>query len=192
MSRSLLIVFGSETGTAQDVAENLRREALQRRIAVRICAFDDCDVDVCFVFSRSYCYLWRPAECTAIANLFPYDRLHCRLMESNCVPNYLYRPLDSLFLTLFLMEGIHFWDPPFSPLLDVSFRDGNRLCGFDDRSGRVSTEHARSVETSPAQITYINVSLFGWLLYCFSAYIFLNPLFEDNRLETSTSFVFYL
>ena len=43
MSRSLLILYGSETGCAQDVAENLARQARRRRFYAKTMAMDDYD-----------------------------------------------------------------------------------------------------------------------------------------------------
>ncbi|KAI8380771.1 hypothetical protein BD560DRAFT_365320 [Blakeslea trispora] len=43
MSRSLLILYGSETGCAQDVAENLARQARRRHFHARTMAMDDYD-----------------------------------------------------------------------------------------------------------------------------------------------------
>ncbi|ORX46531.1 riboflavin synthase domain-like protein [Hesseltinella vesiculosa] len=41
MDRSILILYGSETGCAQDVAETLGRQARRRRFKVRVLAMDD-------------------------------------------------------------------------------------------------------------------------------------------------------
>ncbi|KAI8638479.1 hypothetical protein BD408DRAFT_422998 [Parasitella parasitica] len=43
MDRSLLILYGSETGCAQDVAENLARQARRRHFKTRAIAMDDYD-----------------------------------------------------------------------------------------------------------------------------------------------------
>ncbi|KAI1714864.1 FAD binding domain-containing protein [Ditylenchus destructor] len=43
---SLLILFGSETGAAQDAAETVWREARQRRVPARVMAFDDYDIEM--------------------------------------------------------------------------------------------------------------------------------------------------
>jgi hypothetical protein len=43
MSRPLLILYGSETGTAQDVAENLGRQARRRHFNTRVIAMDEYD-----------------------------------------------------------------------------------------------------------------------------------------------------
>jgi sulfite reductase alpha subunit-like flavoprotein len=43
---SLLILYGSETGTAQDVAETLWRDARRRRLQVRLMAMDDYEIQV--------------------------------------------------------------------------------------------------------------------------------------------------
>ncbi|PAV76443.1 hypothetical protein WR25_11607 isoform E [Diploscapter pachys] len=43
---SLLILYGSETGTAQDVGESLRREALMRNLTVRLISMDEYDLHV--------------------------------------------------------------------------------------------------------------------------------------------------
>lgn len=42
---SLLILYGSETGTAQDTAESLRREALLQALTVRLMGLDDYNID---------------------------------------------------------------------------------------------------------------------------------------------------
>jgi sulfite reductase alpha subunit-like flavoprotein len=39
-SPQLLVLFGSQTGTAQDVAERLGREALRRRLGCHVQALD--------------------------------------------------------------------------------------------------------------------------------------------------------
>lgn len=41
---SILILYGSETGTAQDIAESLRREAQMRHLAARVFELDEYDV----------------------------------------------------------------------------------------------------------------------------------------------------
>lgn len=46
-SNSLLILYGSETGTAQDVAEGFWRDAKHRRIPVRVFELDDYTIEVC-------------------------------------------------------------------------------------------------------------------------------------------------
>ena len=38
--RRLLVLFGSQTGTAQDVAERIGRDAWRRRFSVRVLAMD--------------------------------------------------------------------------------------------------------------------------------------------------------
>ena len=40
MDRKLLILFGSQTGTAQDVAEKLTKEAKRRHFSVKVMAMD--------------------------------------------------------------------------------------------------------------------------------------------------------
>ncbi|XP_072792598.1 NADPH-dependent diflavin oxidoreductase 1 isoform X2 [Taeniopygia guttata] len=42
--RGLLVLFGSQTGTAQDVAERVGREARRRHLRCRVQALDSCDV----------------------------------------------------------------------------------------------------------------------------------------------------
>lgn len=44
-TNSLLILYGSETGTAQDVAESFWRDAKHRRLPVRVFEFDDYAVE---------------------------------------------------------------------------------------------------------------------------------------------------
>ena len=39
--RRLLVLYGSQTGTAQDVAERIGREAWRRRFSARVLAMDD-------------------------------------------------------------------------------------------------------------------------------------------------------
>ena len=39
-SRKLLVLYGSQTGTAQDVAERIGREAKRRHFATRVTALD--------------------------------------------------------------------------------------------------------------------------------------------------------
>ena len=43
---SILILYGSETGTAQDIAESLRREAQMRHLAARVFELDEYDIGV--------------------------------------------------------------------------------------------------------------------------------------------------
>lgn len=43
MSRSLVILYGSETGCAQDVAETLGRQARHRHFKTKVMAMDDYD-----------------------------------------------------------------------------------------------------------------------------------------------------
>ena len=42
---SLLILYGTETGTAQDVAESVRREAMLRRIRARVVSFYEYEIE---------------------------------------------------------------------------------------------------------------------------------------------------
>lgn len=42
--RKVLVVYGSQTGTAQDVAERVGREAKRRRFSTRVIALDDYQV----------------------------------------------------------------------------------------------------------------------------------------------------
>ncbi len=41
--RNLLILFGSQTGTAQDIAERIGRDAKRRLYRVRVCSMDAYD-----------------------------------------------------------------------------------------------------------------------------------------------------
>ena len=41
--RDLLVLFGSETGCAEDVAERIGRQARRRRFRARVIAMDDYD-----------------------------------------------------------------------------------------------------------------------------------------------------
>lgn len=43
MTRSLVILYGSETGCSQDVAENLGRQARRRHFKTKVMAMDDYD-----------------------------------------------------------------------------------------------------------------------------------------------------
>lgn len=43
MSRSLVILYGSETGCAQDVAETLGRQARHRHFKTKVMSMDDYD-----------------------------------------------------------------------------------------------------------------------------------------------------
>ena len=43
-SRKLLVLYGSQTGTAQDVAERIGREAKRRHFASRVAALDSYNV----------------------------------------------------------------------------------------------------------------------------------------------------
>ena len=51
--RKILILYGSQTGTAQDVAEKLAREAKRRFLSTRVMALDDYNV-VCQCFLYIY------------------------------------------------------------------------------------------------------------------------------------------
>lgn len=44
MTRNLIILYGSQTGTAQDVAENIWRESKRYHFAGAVQAMDDYDV----------------------------------------------------------------------------------------------------------------------------------------------------
>jgi len=46
--RRLVILYGSQTGTAQDVAERIERDAIRRRFSVTIEPLDQYDI-VCVV-----------------------------------------------------------------------------------------------------------------------------------------------
>lgn len=41
--RTIVILYGSETGCAQDIAENLSRQARRRQFRTRVFAMDDYD-----------------------------------------------------------------------------------------------------------------------------------------------------
>lgn len=43
---SLLVLYGSETGTSQDLAEQIWREGYRRNVPVKVVAFDDFDMNV--------------------------------------------------------------------------------------------------------------------------------------------------
>jgi sulfite reductase alpha subunit-like flavoprotein len=58
MSRPLLILYGSETGTAQDVAENLARQARRRHFNTRVIAMDEYDkVEACSTWKAVYSFV---------------------------------------------------------------------------------------------------------------------------------------
>lgn len=42
--RSVHIVYGSQTGTAQEVAESVSRDAIRRHFRTELCAMDEFDV----------------------------------------------------------------------------------------------------------------------------------------------------
>ena len=44
MDRALLVLYGSQTGTAQDTAERIGRQAQRRRMKVRVEALDSYNV----------------------------------------------------------------------------------------------------------------------------------------------------
>lgn len=43
---SILILYGSETGTAQDIAESLRRESEMRHVSARVFELDEYNMHV--------------------------------------------------------------------------------------------------------------------------------------------------
>lgn len=43
LNRDLLVLFGSETGSAEDVAERIGRQARKRRFRTRVVAMDEYD-----------------------------------------------------------------------------------------------------------------------------------------------------
>lgn len=43
MERKLVVLYGSQTGTAQDVAERIGRDAKRRHFAVKVFAMDSYD-----------------------------------------------------------------------------------------------------------------------------------------------------
>lgn len=47
MDRALLVLYGSQTGTAQDTAERIGRQAQRRRMKVRVEALDSYNVVSC-------------------------------------------------------------------------------------------------------------------------------------------------
>ncbi len=52
--RSLLILYGSQTGTAQEVAETIARQAKNRHFKIQCCSMDDYDrVSIHLFFSKS-------------------------------------------------------------------------------------------------------------------------------------------
>ena len=46
---TFLILYGTETGTAQDVGESLRRDAVLRHIEARVVSFEDYEMEVFLV-----------------------------------------------------------------------------------------------------------------------------------------------
>ena len=56
-SRSIVILYGSETGSSQDLAENLARQAKRRHFKTRVYAMDDYDRVYMHVFFFFVCRL---------------------------------------------------------------------------------------------------------------------------------------
>ena len=52
MDRRLLVLYGSQTGTAQDVAERVGREAKRRHFAARVVAMDEYERVRRYILSR--------------------------------------------------------------------------------------------------------------------------------------------
>ena len=46
----LLVLYGSETGTSQDLAEQIWREGYRRNVPVKVMSFDDFDMNVSLLF----------------------------------------------------------------------------------------------------------------------------------------------
>jgi len=55
-ARRLVVLYGSQTGTAQDVAERIERDAIRRHFAVTVKPLDQYDI-VCVVI---YCQFLAP------------------------------------------------------------------------------------------------------------------------------------
>lgn len=59
MERRLLVLYGSQTGTAQDVAERVGREAKRRHFTARVLAMDEYEIVSFRIFtndgSENYC-----------------------------------------------------------------------------------------------------------------------------------------
>lgn len=47
---ALLVLFGSQTGTAQDTAQRIARQAVRRRLRVHLSTLDDYNVVSCVFF----------------------------------------------------------------------------------------------------------------------------------------------
>jgi sulfite reductase alpha subunit-like flavoprotein len=46
MASNLLVLYGSETGTSQDLAEQIWREGYRRNVPVKVVSFDEFDMNV--------------------------------------------------------------------------------------------------------------------------------------------------
>lgn len=61
--RKILILYGSQTGTAQDVAEKLAREAKRRFLSTRVMALDDYNVVCrCFLYIYEFLFYFKPYQ----------------------------------------------------------------------------------------------------------------------------------
>jgi len=65
--RRLVVLYGSQTGTAQDVAERIERDAIRRHFSVTIKPLDQYDI-VCII---SYCHFSIRNRCCTY---------HCQLL----------------------------------------------------------------------------------------------------------------
>ena len=59
-SRELLILYGSQTGTAEEIAERIGREGKRRHFLCRICAMDDFDLVIYAFFPLCWYPKFRP------------------------------------------------------------------------------------------------------------------------------------
>lgn len=83
--RNLLILYGSQTGSAQDVAERIGREAKRRRYRVRVCSMDSYDkviisrdIRTHVVMLKGYTTIYQ-AMCTSIDAVDKGECLFVRL-----------------------------------------------------------------------------------------------------------------
>lgn len=50
MASNLLVLYGSETGTSQDLAEQIWREGYRRNVPVKVVPFDDFEMNVSYIY----------------------------------------------------------------------------------------------------------------------------------------------
>ena len=66
MEQTLLILYGSQTGTAQDVAEKIYREAKRRHLTAKVMSLDSYDI-VSNISNNFYCVLY------PLSHVFPVN-----------------------------------------------------------------------------------------------------------------------